>query len=272
MSDTPDVMDLFADAAGDENLPEVSLDGLQDLGADIQGALGISAEDVPASEVFLLGLLVDDSSSIQFGSNAQNVRDGCNLILEALQKSSSGADIVVHAAALNRGTIYPFTLLGQAPRFDSKNYHPSGGTPLLERTLAMLGTIKAKEQEFRGEAVPVRSVTVIVSDGGDNDIDNDGEPHTNAASKLYDQIKPLVEDMFRSEQHLVAFMGIDDGYTDFTKIAARMGIPAEWVLTPGNDPHSIREAFMVVSRASQSASQGADSFSKVADGGLTGGL
>ena len=67
----------------------------------------------------------------------------------------------------------------------------------------------------------------------------------------------------------IAAMGIDNGSTDFRKVFADMGIPAEWILTPKSDPHAIREAFQVFSQSAVRASQAA-AFSATALAGFAG--
>ena len=256
------VTQLLSQAAdrGSAATPD-SLHGLHDLGRAIQGAMGVSADDIPASEVFLLSFVIDDSGSIRFGSNTQHVRDGHNAVQEELRKSSKGEDILVHAHALNSGVIYPFCPLKTAPQLDTKNYNPDGDTPLFDATLTVLGAVIAKEQEFANQGVPVRSVTVIVSDGANN-----------TSLKTAADVRKLVDQLLKAENHIVALLGVDDGSTDYRAVAAEMGIRPEWVLTPQSDGKSIRHAFGVISRISQSASQGAASFSKAAATGFGSGI
>lgn len=261
MSETLNVKDLLSQAADRGSVAADSLGGLQDLGRAIQGAMGVSADDVPASEVFLLSFVIDDSSSLRFQSNAQHVRDGHNTVQEELRKSNKGEDILVHAHAINVGRIYPFSPLKSAVKLTNQNYDPSGSTPLFDGTLTVLGTVLAKEQEFANQGVPVRTVTVIISDGANN-----------ASRKTADDVRLVVEPMLKSENHIVALLGIDDGSTDFRAVAREMGIRDEWVLTPASDGKSIRQAFGVISRISQSASQGAASFSKAAATGFGSGI
>lgn len=258
---TPDVADLFSQAVDRGTLPADSLHALNNLGQEIEDALGISAEDVPASEVFLLTMEIDDSSSIEYANNEKLVTQGHNLVVDELQRSNKGDDILVATTYLNRGNVSPFSPVKSAKRIDGRSYRPYGATPLYDRTLAVLGTVVAKEQEFANQGVPVRTITVIVTDGDDT-----------ASQSRPKDVKALVDQLLQTENHIVAFMGIDDGHTDFKKVARSMGIRDRWILTPSNDGHSIREAFGVISRASQTASQGADSFSSVSQTGFDSGI
>ena len=261
MSQDKKVAGLLSQAAGRGTVPDESLVGLRDLGAEIANALGISVDDVSASEVFLLTMVIDDSGSIRFAGNSDFVRDGHNFVLDELKKSNKGDDILVHTSYLNDGTLFPYCLLGTAKKLDQGNYNPGGSTPLYDQSLAVLGTVLAKEQEFANQGVPVRAVTVIITDGADT-----------SSRRRAAEVATLVRKMISAENHIVAFMGIDDGSTDFREVAREMGISDEWILTPKNDGHSIRQAFGVVSRISKSASQGAASFSAVAQTGFGAGI
>ena len=259
-----DVGALFQDAQDDGTLSPQSamMLGDVDVGAQIQEGLGVSVDDVQASEVTLVTMLIDDSGSIRMvAGNTEAVREGHNGVLDALGKTKTKDGILVHARYLNGTVLYPYRQLVQATRMDTSNYNPVGATPLFDQTEVILGTVLAKAREFEDAGVPCRSVTCIVTDGAD------------AGSQKYRtarQVAPLVRDILKTEMHIVTAMGIDDGSTDFRGIFLEMGIPAEWILTPKNDPSSIRKAFLMVSQSAVRASQaaGAAGFSKVAGGGF----
>jgi len=235
-----------------------SMAGVQDIGTQIQDALGVPADAIEGSEVFLLTVLLDDSSSIRFvQGNTEAVRDGHNLVIDAHKASKAENDILVHAVTLNSGIVYPYTVLPQAPKLDASNYSPNGGTPLYDKAIAVLATVLAKEDEFRKQGVPVRTATLIVSDGNDE-----------GSRKGAFDVKNVVDDMLRRENHIIAAMGVDDGRTDFRRVFGEMGIRPEWILIPGNTPSEIRKAFQVFSKSSVAASKGAAAFSKM--GGFAG--
>lgn len=122
---------------------------------------------------------------------------------------------------------------------DPHNYDPRLSTPLYDQSVVVLGTVLAKAQEFAACGVPARTVTLIITDGADC-----GSRRANA-----DDVKNLVEDLLRSEEHVVAAMGIDDGETNFRAVFRAMGIPDEWILTPKNTGADIRKAFQVFSQS-----------------------
>jgi hypothetical protein len=253
---------LLKGAVDDGVLGNASMMAFQvpNLGAQIQAGLGVAVDDVQASEVFLLALLVDDSGSIRFGQNAQGIRDGVNLVYEALTQSKSGGAVLASCRYLNGTILDAYTPIDQATRLDAKNYNPMGGTPLYDESVVTLGTVVAKTQEFEDAGVPARTVTVILSDGAD----------LHSRLQTSDSVKAVVGDMLLAENHLVFFVGVDDGCTNFTFVAESMGIPAAFVLTPGNSPSEIRAAMAVVSRSVVRASQGGAGFSQAAASGLGG--
>ena len=257
---TPTVNSLFASAQDEGELSGKSMQALNvpDIGAQIQQGLGITVDDVPASEVVLLTLLIDDSGSIRFSGNEQVVRDGEKAVLDALKDSKQGNNILVHTRLLNGMIIDPFTMLEDATELDKSNYQAVHGTPLYDESVVTLGTVVAKTQEFLDAGVPVRAVTLIITDGSDQ----------HSMRQRADTVKSVVDDMLATERHIIAAMGIDNGSCDFRRIFSEMGILDEWILTPGNTPSEIRNAFQVFSQSAVRASQTAGSFSQTAMGGF----
>lgn len=257
---TTNLKSLFAatQAAGELSPKSAALVVIPDYGAQIQAGLGVTVDDVTASEVFLASLLVDDSGSIRFASNSDAVRDGHNLVVGALADSKQGDGILAMCRYLNGTLLYPFTPVDRAERMSPQNFDPMGGTPLYDAAVVTLATVVAKAQEFLDNGVVARTATLILTDGND-----EGSRRAKAAD-----VKRLVDDMLRSERHIVAGMGVSDGSTDFRRVFGEMGIRDEWILTPGNSPSEVRRAFQVFSRSAVRASQSAGSFSQAAAGGF----
>ncbi len=257
----PDLGALFQNAAAEGTLSQAALKALNvvDIGAQIQAGLGVNVNDVTASEVCLVTLMPDDSGSIRFGGNAQVVRDGHNLVLDALAASKQKDGILVHTRYLNGFVLFPYCPLAGAVKMDAKNYNPEEGTPLYDQSVVLLGTVLAKAQEFAENGVPARTVTLILTDGSDQ--------HSHRASAK--KVKAIVDDMLRSENHIIAAMGLDDGSTNFRDVFRRMGIRDEWILTPRNSAGEIRKAFQMFSQSALKASQGPAGFSRTALGGFT---
>ena len=255
-----DLKNLFQSSRDDGNLSEDSLQilTLPDLGAKIQQGLGIAVDNVPASEVFLLTLLVDDSGSIRLAGNEQLVRDGYNAILTALKDSKQESGILVHTRYLNGLVLTPYTPIAQAVALDATNYAGTGTTPLYDESVAIVGTVIAKTQEFADAGVPARSVTVIITDGAD----------CGSVQHKARDVASIVADMMKSENHIVAGVGLNDGHTDFRKVFRSMGIEDRWILTPGTSKSDIRAAFRVISQTAVRTSQGRGQFSRAAAGGF----
>jgi hypothetical protein len=253
------IQQLFNEALNDGVLSNQAANALNvpDIGKQIQAGLGIHVDDVTSSEVVLVTMMPDDSGSIRFAGNSQIVCDGHNTVLDALNASKQKGDILAHTRYLNGDVLFPYNPLDQATEMNSSNYNPDKGTPLYDQAVILLGTVLAKSQEFARNGVPVRTVTLIISDGGD--------AHS-TTSKPKD-VAAIVRSMLKTESHLVVGMGIDDGSTDFHQVYKDMGIPDEWILTPGNTPSEIRKAFQVFSQSAVQASKSALSFKQVSMGG-----
>lgn len=260
MSNTANIAELFKTAEDEGSLSPASANALKvvDIGNQIRAALGVKVDDVKASEVTLVTMLIDDSGSIRFGSNAEIVRDGHNLVIDSLLESNQKNSILAHTRYLNGKILFPYCLIGQAVKMDKHNYNPNLGTPLYDESVVVLGTVLAKAQEFSDNGVVSRSVTLIVSDGAD-------EHSARATAK---NVADIIQDMLKSEIHIVAAMGIDDGgRTDFCRVFKEMGIRDEWILTPSNTKSEIRKAFQLFSKSALRASQSAKIFSQLALGG-----
>jgi hypothetical protein len=242
------VKKLLEDAHETGALSKASLIKLDvvDVGAQIQAGLGLSIDDVGSSEVVLLTMMPDDSSSIACGNNADAVRDGHNFVLDALGSSKQAGEVLAHTRYLNGHVLFPYTQLAHAQRLTAANYDPRLGTPLYDQSVVLLGTVIAKAQELAQAGIAVRTVTLIITDGADC-----GSTRCKAAD-----VATLVRDMLAQENHIVAAMGIDDGSTDFKRVFRDMGIPDRWILTPGNSASEVRRAFAVFSQSAVRAAAG----------------
>ena len=239
--DNKKIKQLFDDAHKTGGLSARSLTTLDivDLGAQIQAGLGVSVDDVAASEVLLVTMMPDDSQSIAQAGNTLAVRDGHNLVLEALAASKQAGDVFVHTRYLNGFVLAPYCALDQAVKLTAQNYDPGLGTPLYDQTVVLLGTVLAKSQELAQAGIAVRTVTLIITDGAD---------YGSTRHRPQD-VRHLVTDLIAQESHVVAAMGISDGSTDFRKVFREMGIPDRWIMTPGSSASEIRRAFQVFSQS-----------------------
>lgn len=263
MSEHENLQSLLAGAnLGDEaaNALELAADT---LGPAIMEGLGdVDAEaigDMGATEVLLVKLLVDDSSSIDYSGNTQHVIDGHNLMIDSLSGSKAAGATLISCQYLNGKVLYPFVPLDQAVRMDTRNYRPIGGTPLYDMSAAALASVVAKVAELEDAGLQVRTATYIVTDGYDE----------HSLRHNPDTISPIVEGMLRTESHIIGAMGIDDGRTDFRQVFGRMGLLERWILTPANTESEIKAAFGTLSQSAVRASQTAGgTFSATALGGF----
>jgi hypothetical protein len=242
------VKKLLEDAHETGALSKEALDKLDvvDVGAQIQAGLGLSIDDVGSSEVVLLTMMPDDSSSIACGNNADAVRDGHNFVIDALAASKQAGEVLAHTRYLNGHVLFPYTQLAHAQKLTPANYDPRLGTPLYDQSVVLLGTVIAKAQELAQAGIAVRTVTLLITDGADC-----GSTRCKAAD-----VAAIVRDMLAQENHIVAAMGIHDGSTDFKRVFREMGIPDRWILTPGNSASEVRRAFAVFSQSAVRAAAG----------------
>lgn len=258
---------LFGGATAGGNLTQAGAAALAigDLGTAMQAGLGVDVSDVTAQSVVLLALIFDDSSSIGYvPGNEQAVRDGSNGILDALISTKQVDTIFALETTLNTGLICPFTPITAAPKLTPVNYRACGGTPLYDTTAVTLGTVIAKHESFASNGVQARTVTIIITDGAD---------YGSTTHKRPESIQPIIADMLRSEQHVILFLGIDDGgKTDFRDIARRMGIADNCVLIAGCNASEIRQKCVMASQSAVRVSQAAAQGTNVSQAGGFGGL
>ncbi len=240
--------DLFQNAVSDGLLGRRSLQTLNvvDIGAQIQAGLGVSIDDVTASEVVLATMMPDDSGSIRFSGNADAVRAGHNLVLDALKDSKQSDGVLVHTRYLNGKVLFPYCPLERAQRMTRQNYDPCQGTPLYDQAVVLLGTVIAKAQEFADNGVATRTVTLLISDGDD--------VHSTRNSAA--DVAAICSDMRRAENHIIAALGVEDGSTDFRQVFQKMGIDDRWILTVRNDASDVRRAFQVFSQSALAVAGG----------------
>jgi hypothetical protein len=258
MSQT-DVSQLFQDAYDAGELTAGSLKIIGNIGTRFQNALGTPATEVDSSEATLFSILADNTVSLS--ALEDEVIKGQNLCIDALLATKQASSIMMLTEYYEGNILHPYCLLEDAVRMDRTNYKASlGHTPLYDGTLDLLAAVLKKSFEFSNNGQPVRTVSVVVSDGWDN-----------SSRHSAGDVETVISDMLAQENHIVAGMGIvhpGNSPEEFKKIFKAMGIPDLWIKTPSSDPHEIREAFMMVSQSAVRASQSAGSFSQTAAGGF----
>jgi uncharacterized protein YegL len=216
-------------------------------GIVIAGAAGMAAEDIQASDVTLITLVLDASSSIGDSRLETAVCDGQKMLLDAFAGSKE-KDAVLTALWTFQSSatvVHGYVPVDDATRLEPhKTFKPGGTTHLYDTFIDACAANVAYAQTLRDAGTPVRSIVVIVTDGEDV-----------GSKRPARACKKLAEDLMKSEQFILAFVGV--GTVDFHKVAADMGFPTGCVLVQKDaTPTGLRQAFQMVSRSAVRASQG----------------
>ncbi|MCA9565791.1 MAG: VWA domain-containing protein, partial [Myxococcales bacterium] len=221
----------------------------------IAGAAGRDLESIESSEVTLVTVLLDMSSSIGSYGLSQAVRDGYSLLVDSLCCSQERENIMLSLWLFNheQNLVHSYVPVGEADPLNSRNYRPAGGTALYDTWCDALAANVAYAQQLRDNGTPCRSVVVMISDGEDT---SSHRPATDCEA--------ISKDLLRSEQFVLAFVGVGTA-VDFRRVAASMGVPKDSILVQDNaDQSGLREVFQVVSQSaiyvSQSATTGGGFF------------
>lgn len=213
----------------------------------IAGAAGMDAEEIMTSDVTLVTVLIDASSSIGDRRLEQAVREGQNALLDALSGSREADSVLVAlwTFADRHQVVHSYVPVEDAVRLDAKNYSAGGMTMLYDAWCDALAANVAYAQQLRDGGTPVRSVVVVVTDGEDT-----GSRRSQAACAR------ISRDLLASEQFVLAFVGVGND-VDFRAVARGMGVPEGCITVQSNaTPSGLRQAFHMVSQSAIRASQG----------------
>lgn len=213
----------------------------------VAGAAGTAMEDIVASDVTLITILIDASSSIAGSGLEQAVRDGQNELLDAFSGSKERDSILAALWTFNdaQRVLHSYLPVTDAVRLDQKNYKGTGCTRLYDTWCDALGSNVAYAQQLRTSGTPCRSVVAVITDGED----------VGSKRKVSD-CATLSRDLLASEQFVLAFVGVGND-ADFRKVARKMGIPDGCIAVQKNaTPSGLRQVFRMVSQSAIRASQG----------------
>jgi len=213
----------------------------------LAGAAGRDLEDISATDVTLVTVLIDASSSIADRGLEQAIRDGQNSLLDAFggAKERDAVLLACWTFATDMDVLHSYVPVEDAARLDAKNYRGSGSTRLYDTWCDALTANVAYAQRLRDGGTPTRSVVVVITDGEDV-----GSGRGTAACAK------LSRELLASELFTLAFVGVGTE-VDFEKVAKAMGVPAGCVLVQRDaTPSALRRAFQLVSRSAIRASQG----------------
>jgi hypothetical protein len=213
----------------------------------LAGAAGKALEDITASDVTLITVLIDASSSIQDRGLAQAVRDGQNALIDAFSgaKERDSMLLACWTFAGSMDVLHSYVPTDEATRLDGKNYRPSGSTRLYDTWCDALAANVAYAQRLRDGGTPARSVVVVVTDGEDV-----------GSTRNAGHCAQLSKDLLASELFTLAFVGVGTD-VDFENVAKAMGVPPGCVMVQKDaTPSGLRRTFQLVSRSAIRASQG----------------
>ena len=239
------IKSVFADAADDGIVSEANKD-LMCVSLDdniLAGCDGLNIDDIEATEVVLVSLLIDDSGSMD--SRIADTLAGQHAMLDSLSGSKQKDSFLFGMWTLNRSQPYhSYVKLENVLKLSENDYQPNGGTPLCDRWFEMLTANVAYAQQLRSSGIAVRSIAVVITDGDENESRRFHEAECAA----------LAKDLLKSEQFILGFVGVgDEAY--FRGEALKMGFPDGGILTAKDGPSAMRKVFNVVSQSVIRASQ-----------------
>jgi hypothetical protein len=214
----------------------------------LAGARGASLETIEATDVLLVTLLLDASSSIHAAGLEQAIRDGSNTLIDTFRDCRESDSILLATWLFNHEerVLHSYVATADATKLDAKNYAGVGGTRLFDTYCDALAANVAYAQQLRDAGTPTRSVLVVLTDGEDC-----------GSKRRVSDCAALSKDVLRSEQFVLAFIGVGDAQS-FRSTARAMGIPdgCVEVLTHAT-PESLRRLFHLVSQSALQVSRGA---------------
>lgn len=219
-----------------------------DLGAVVvAGAAGADLDTIAASEVTLVTLLIDASSSIHGAGLEQAVRDGYNALLDAFGSAHAKDELLVAAWRFNDdvAVLHAYVPLDDAVRLSALNYAAVGTTRLYDTWCDALAANVAYAQLLRENGTPCRSIVVVVTDGEDC-----------GSRRTATDCARLSKELLASEQFVLAFVGVGEE-ARFRPIARQMGIPDGSVEVTGQaTAAALRRVLRLVSQATIQVSRG----------------
>lgn len=249
MTTKNDVMDLLAQAvqngvlsAGTQSLISGNLGQIV-----IAGAAGTDMENIDATDVTLVTLLIDASSSIHDSGLTSAVREGHKQLLEAFGKSRERNAILVATWLFSDELriLHSYVPIEDAVALDLHNYQPCGCTILNDAWCDALTANVAYAEKLRAHGTPCRSVAIVITDGDDC-----------GSKRSMVDCQRLSRELLKTEQFILAFVGVGNEQ-HFRDVAGSMGVPAGNVQVETEARSSnVRRIFHMVSQSAIKVSQG----------------
>lgn len=212
----------------------------------IAGAAGTAMENIVATDVTLITVLIDASSSINHRGLEQAVRDGQSALIDAFagSKEKDAILMALWTFGSEMDVIHSYVPVEEAVRLDGSNYKGNGWTRLYDTWCDALGANVAYAQRLRDSGTPCRSVVVVITDGEDQ-----------GSKRSAKDCARVSKDLLASEQFILALVGVGDA-VDFRAVAKSMGVPDGCVAVAKDaTPTALRKVFAMVSQSAIRASQ-----------------
>lgn len=203
------------------------------LREQVSEAMGTPASEMPGDDLTIITFVVDDSGSMV--NLAPIVRKSQNRLIDRLMNEAPRPEsILLSTQALNTQVIDPYRPLFRAARLNERNYQATGGTPLVQRTIEVAGTVLLKGQEARDDWKTVRSLTLIMSDGGASD--SRKIPPSEARGPVGDTV--------RSGKDIMSSLCIcyEQEEEEMIKFYEEMGFQRKWNLVARNNAEAVEKA------------------------------
>ncbi|MBX9669642.1 MAG: hypothetical protein K2X93_18610 [Candidatus Obscuribacterales bacterium] len=255
---TPDASDLFRDALEAGEISPGSATLLGRLSTRINRTMSAPPVKPTVTEQTQLCMLIDNSPSMEHRRNHLAVIEGHNLVVNSLLAAKAVNSVESLTVLLNSSPDYTkgitadgddefrWTHLKAAPRLQSGGFIAGCGTPLYDRCIETLGSVLARTKWWEDTyGIQTRSVTLLMSDGGNNE----GDASAGDVAKI-------VHDMLSMEKHRIFFMGVNQGGINFKEIGKSMGLPPDCIDVVSHDARAIRARFQLFSQSASAIASG----------------
>lgn len=246
MSHSSDLSKLLSQAAATGTLSQATVAAQASvLGGDlgqivIAGAAGVDAEDLVASDVTLVTVLVDASTSIHTRGLEDAVIRGYGELVDAFDDARERDSVLLALWTFNdeARVVHAYVPVGDATRLDPSNYRGLGGTKLYDTFCDGVLANVAYAERLRAAGTPTRSIVVVLTDGEDC-----------GSRRRASHCQALARDVLASETFQLAFVGVGTD-VDFHDVAKKMGFPRGSVAVSAQaTASSIRALFRMVSQS-----------------------
>lgn len=204
------------------------------------GLLGAPASELTREQCYLIMIVLDDSGSMQ-GYEEAVITAANSVIRDYKEAKNSGdisSDVLIGIGTLNRGLIYPYTMIQNAKLLTSADYHATGNTPLYNVANSACALQMTKTAELITNAVTSKTITLFMTDGHNTESGV-------SASDIHKVVSGIRE---KDRSHIVG--GVYLGDADKSTFA-EMGIPDEWILSGKGSAANLISAFSRFSKMSR---------------------